>query len=99
MRRVRWPSLGLLAVAILVPAGGSQGGGNPLTTPRRLDRQPRSDRPESARLFRDGLESAESDGASIWTFGDAALNAPNSQGVEWDDTPLRARPTWTAPAA
>ena len=39
-------------------------------------------------LFRDGLFSGEFDGASIWTFGDTGLNAPNSEGSEWDDNTL-----------
>ncbi len=39
-------------------------------------------------LFRDGLYSGYYDGASIWTFGDTALNAPNSQGADWDDNSL-----------
>jgi hypothetical protein len=36
-------------------------------------------------LFRDGLFSGEFNGSSIWTFGDTGLNAPNSQGADWDD--------------
>jgi hypothetical protein len=39
-------------------------------------------------LFRDGLYSGKYGGASIWTFGDTALNAPNSQGADWDDNSL-----------
>ena len=39
-------------------------------------------------LFRDGLFSGEFGGASIWTFGDTALDAPNSSGSDWDDNSL-----------
>jgi len=39
-------------------------------------------------LFRDGLESTEFHGASVWTFGDTGLNAPNAEGSNWDDNSL-----------
>ena len=39
-------------------------------------------------LFRDGLFSGDFEGTSIWTFGDTDLNAPNSQGTDWDDNSL-----------
>lgn len=43
---------------------------------------------------RDGTQSAEFHGASIWTFGDTSMTVPGVEGKNWDDNSL----SWTTDA-
>lgn len=82
--------VGLTGISVTVPAGPSLAWADAAETPPPVasvvDLGPIVQNPHV--LFRDGLFSGEFDGTSIWTFGDTALNAPNSEGADWDDNSL-----------
>ena len=77
----------VLGALLLVPATPALADGlTPPAVASAVDLGPIVQNPHV--LFRDGLFSGDFNGTSIWTFGDTALNAPNSQGADWDDNTL-----------